>query len=60
MTIAFRSRLRLLDFSVTNDTDTYNFVVQQVVNPITCDGALGPPINWRWPVAPARPLPAAP
>ena len=32
----------LLDFSVTNDTDTYGFVVQQVVNPITCDGALDP------------------
>ena len=32
----------LLDFSVTDDTDTYGFVVQQLVNPITCDGALDP------------------
>lgn len=32
----------LLDFAVTNDTDSYGFVVQQVINPITCDGALDP------------------
>ncbi len=32
----------LLDFAVTNDLDSYGFVVQQLVNPITCDGALTP------------------
>ena len=32
----------LLDFAVTNDLDSYGFVVQQLVNPITCDGVLTP------------------
>ena len=32
----------LLGFTVTNDTDSYGFVVQQLINPITCDGALTP------------------
>ncbi|MBP9502484.1 MAG: hypothetical protein KBF17_10020 [Candidatus Promineofilum sp.] len=32
----------LLGFTVTNDTDSYGFVKQQVINPITCDGVLTP------------------
>lgn len=32
----------LLDFTVTTDTDTYGFVVEKIVNPLTCDGLLDP------------------
>ena len=32
----------LLDFTVTTDTDTYGFIVEKVLNPLTCDGLLDP------------------
>ena len=32
----------LLNFTVTTDTDTYGFIVEKIVNPLTCDGLLDP------------------
>lgn len=32
----------LLDFTVTTDTDSYGFIVERIVNPLTCDGLLDP------------------